>query len=60
MRFRGRAALLVTLALVGVACYFAVPYARAASLFVRAANLGGRIGTIADSTARDVTLLPQH
>ena len=60
MRFRGRTGLLIALALIGVGAYLAIPYARAASLFVRAANLGGRIASIADSTARDVTVLPQH
>lgn len=60
MRFRGRAVLLVALALFAIACYLAVPYARAMSLFVRAANLGGRVETLADTTARSITVLPQH
>ncbi|MBM2851427.1 MAG: hypothetical protein HW418_4369 [Anaerolineales bacterium] len=40
--------------------YIAAPYARAASLFVRAANLGGRVEALADATARPVTVLPRH
>jgi dienelactone hydrolase len=59
MRLRGLTAL-VALALIAVGAYVAIPYARAASLFVRAANLGGRIETIADATARDVTVRPQQ
>jgi dienelactone hydrolase len=60
MRLRGRAALLTVLALVGIVSYIAVPYVRAASLFVRAAHLGGRIEELADATARSVTVLPRH
>ena len=59
MRLRGLTGL-VALALIAVGIYLAIPYARAASLFVRAANVGGRIETIADATARDVTVLPQQ
>ncbi len=60
MRLRGRTGLLIALVLIGIAAYLAIPYARSASLFVRAANLGGSIETIADATARDVTILAQH
>jgi pimeloyl-ACP methyl ester carboxylesterase len=40
------------------AAYVAVPYVRAASLIVRAANLGGRVEAFADDQARTVTVLP--
>ena len=60
MRFRGRTTLLIVLALTGIASYLAAPYARAASLFVRAANVGGRIEGLANATARTVTVLPRH
>ena len=53
-------ALVVAVVLVVVAGYAATPWMRAASLFVRAANLGGRMGAIADATARPVTVLPAH
>ena len=60
MRFRGRTTLLIVLALTGIASYVAAPYARATSLFVRAANVGGRIEGFANATARTVTVLPRH
>jgi len=60
MRFRGRTTLIIVLALAGIASYIAAPYARAASLFVRAANVGGLIEGIANATARTVTVLPRH
>ena len=40
--------------------YVAAPYVRAASLFVRAAKLGGWVGTLADATAYEVTVSPRH
>jgi len=60
MRSRRLIALLVTVMLVVGGLYIAAPYARAASLFVRAANLGGRVEALADATARPVTVLPRH
>jgi dienelactone hydrolase len=51
---------MTVLALVGIVSYVAAPYVRAASLFVRAANLGGRVEDLADATARSVTVLPRH
>ena len=53
-------ALVATVGLVVGGIYLAAPYARAASLFVRAANLGGRVEALADATARPVTVLPRH
>jgi len=54
-------AVFVALALVaGGAVYVAAPYARAASLFVRAAHVGGRTETVANAMARSVTALPRH
>ena len=58
MRFRR---LLVVLIVAGIALFFvARPYARAASLIVRAANLGGRTEQIAEDLARTVTIEPRH
>jgi len=59
---RSRRALVVLLVLVGAAAlaYAALPYVRAASLFVRAANVGGRVEAFADARARAVSVLPPH
>ena len=43
-----------------VLAYLAVPYVKAASLFVRVAHLGGRLEQIAASRARAVTVMPPH
>src|SRR5262245_6723068 len=52
---------LLILAFVIVAAGFvATPYVRAASLFVRAANFGGRVEAFANARARDVTVEPRH
>lgn len=52
---------LIIVAIVAVAGYSAaVPYLRAASLFVRAANLGGRVEAFADSRARVVDVEEPH
>jgi dienelactone hydrolase len=40
--------------------YVAVPYARATSLIVRAANLGGPVEAIANHEARHITIRPPH
>ena len=40
--------------------YAATPYARAASLIVRAANMGGRAEAFADKYARTVAIEPRH
>jgi dienelactone hydrolase len=60
MRSRRVLTLVVLLLVTAVAAYVAAPYARAASLFVRAANVGGRIEAIADRSARQVTVMPRH
>ena len=60
MRSRYLITLLVTVVLVVAVIYIAAPYARAASLFIRAANLGGRVEALADATARRVSVLPGH
>ena len=46
--------------IVAILLYVAVPYLRAASLFVRTAHLGGRPERIANATAYDVTIAPPH
>jgi dienelactone hydrolase len=43
-----------------VVIFMATPYVRAASLVVRAANLGGRAEAYADEYARTVTVEPTH
>ena len=43
-----------------VIAYLAVPYVRAASLFVRAAHLGGRVEQFATEHAHTVTVMPPH
>lgn len=60
MRARRLVLLLVVLALISGAVYAATPYARAASLIVRAANLGGRAETVANAAAYAVTVHPRH
>jgi dienelactone hydrolase len=59
MRSRRFLALLVVVT-VGGGVYFAVPYARAASLIVRAANVGGRVEGFAERHAYVVTREPRH
>jgi pimeloyl-ACP methyl ester carboxylesterase len=51
---------IIVLAILGGAVYTAAPYARAASLIVRGANLGGRMEAIAEAEARNVTRQPRH
>jgi dienelactone hydrolase len=61
MRSRRLALLLaIALPITVVAGYAAVPYARSASLFVRAANLGGGVEAFFESRARDVSVEPPH
>jgi hypothetical protein len=60
MRLRPLAAFLAVIVVVGGGVYLASPYVRAASLFVRAAHLGGRTETFANAIAQGVTALPKH
>src|SRR5687767_795997 len=60
MRSRPLAAFVALILVAGGTVYLAAPYARAASLFVRAANLGGRTETFADAMSRSVTAMPRH
>lgn len=46
--------------IVAALAYLAVPYVRAASLFVRAAHVGGRVERFATDHARAVTIAPPH
>ncbi len=48
------------LLIVAVLMYRAAPYIRAASLFVRAAHVGGRVEAFAKGRAHAVTVLPRH
>jgi dienelactone hydrolase len=50
--------LAVAVIILAVLGYLATPYARALSLIVRAANMGGRIEAFADGRARAVTIEP--
>jgi dienelactone hydrolase len=52
--------LFVVAVVVAASAYVAAPYVRAASLFVRVGNVGGRLEALADATARTVTVLPRH
>src|SRR5689334_10306592 len=60
MRSRPLAVFVALMLVAGGAVYVAAPYARAASLFVRAAHVGGRSETVANAVARSVTALPRH
>ena len=57
---RGWRILTVIVVIAAVGAYFAVPYVRAASLFVRVAHVGGRVEEFAASHARTVTVQPPH
>ncbi len=52
--------LLLLVTVVGLGVYVAAPYARAASLIVRAANMGGRVEAFARARAYAVTAQPKH
>jgi len=56
----GRRLLGIAIVVVLVLVYLSAPYVRAASLFVRAAHLGGRVEQFATARARDVTIMPRH
>ena len=60
MRFARLFALIVVATVVAVIAYVATPYVRAASLFARVGNVGGRLEALADAGARSVTVLPRH
>src|ERR1700741_447844 len=57
---RGWRILAAVLVIAAVLAYFAVPYVRAASLFVRVAHLGGRVEQLAARQAHTVTIMPPH
>ena len=57
---RGWRILAAVLVIAAVLAYLAVPYVRAASLFVRVAHLGGRVEQLAARQAHTVTILPPH
>lgn len=50
------AVMLLALVVAGATVYAAAPYARAALLFIRVANVGGRVEAFADGVARAVTI----
>src|SRR5574341_1339675 len=58
---RSRRLLLLILVLIAAgAVYLALPYARAALLFARVGNVGGRLEAFAEWNARAVTVAPRH
>jgi dienelactone hydrolase len=60
MRSHRLLVLLFTAAVVALGAYAALPYARAASLIVRAAGMGGRAEALADARTHAVTAQPAH
>ena len=60
MRSRRLLVLVLIIAVVALGAYAAVPYARAASLIIRAADVGGRAEALADVQAHQVTVQPKH
>jgi dienelactone hydrolase len=60
MRPRRVVAVLITIAAVLAMVYAAIPYARALSLIVRAADLGGQVEAFASEQARVVAIQPPH
>ena len=60
MRLRRLAAIAVAALLITAAAYLVIPYARAASLFIRIAEVGGRAQAMADAGARAITVMPPH
>jgi dienelactone hydrolase len=60
MRFVRVLTLFAVAFVVAASAYFAMPYVRAASLFIRVGNVGGRLEALADATARTVTVLPRQ
>jgi dienelactone hydrolase len=55
-----RIALVIALLALTLVGYLATPYVRAASLVVRAADVGGRVEALAIDRARRVTISPSH
>src|SRR5262245_13888370 len=60
MRSRRLLVVVLITGVIALGAYAAVPYARAASLIVRAADLGGRAEALADAQAHQVTAQPKH
>lgn len=59
-RSRGGRIVAVIVIIVAILAYLAVPYVRAASLFVRVAHLGGRVEALANNHAHAVTIAAPH
>ena len=53
-------ALLTAVTVIAVLTYIATPYVRAASLFARVGNVGGRVEALADAAAQTVIVRPRH
>jgi dienelactone hydrolase len=60
MRTRRWIPVAIVVAVLAALTYAATPYVRAASLFARVGNVGGRVEALADAAARSVTVQPRH
>ena len=60
MRARRWIPVVMVVSMLAVLTYAAAPYVRAASLFARVGNVGGRVEAIAHAAARNVTVRPRH
>jgi len=60
MRARRWIPVVIVVSMLAVLTYAAAPYVRAASLFARVGNVGGRVEAIARAAARNVTVRPRH
>jgi dienelactone hydrolase len=60
MRSRRLVIALIAVLVLVVGAYAATPYARALSLIVRAANMGGSVEAFANERARAITIDPEH
>ncbi len=60
MRSRRWIPVAIVVAMMAALTYAAAPYVRAALLFARVGNVGGRVEALADAAARAVTVRPRH
>jgi dienelactone hydrolase len=60
VRNRRLITLAAVVAMLALLTYVSVPYVRAASLFARVGNIGGRVEALADAAARTVIVRPGH
>ena len=60
MRTRRWIPVAIVVAVLAALTFAAMPYVRAASLFARVGNVGGRVEALADAASRTVTVRPRH